>query len=560
MQTRADAQFLDRVRDLLGTLAKAQKDYKTYPRNNPILLRRREELAGKFGTMLGEIQELSLSVDADKLSLGNEAVYQNADRRESIAFHLYRHGIRQLRFVAGLAIEELDGFLDAVNLDFDVGDGLLDDDLVTVLWSKDLPHLRYDAVDDVDPRLDWVRDPKKSLVDYLVAQREMPGNEKFNNVIRLEGGAEARDPRGDIAAIMLTPEEIAGIRQRIDEDGKRDLALQVIEILVRVLQDADPNEAKNILRILERVVEISVDQKAFHRAATTLKVLTDLANTKAELSNTIRASIHRFGEPKAVKQLIEVVARPIAEGERPLDELDLFRYLILLTKTAIVPLAEAMGVVQDRRVRKVFCEAIAELVKAEPGLLAGLSRDSRWFVARNVAYILGLTKNPDALRILRALAVHPNERVRAESVRAAGQLGPGAKDVIHRALTDGDRLVRLLAFDLVVPFKDENAAKILVDALLDKGFEEKEVAEKRALAGALARVAGEAALGPLTQIFLRKSMLGGTGRDESQRAAAAGIAAIGTPNAVALLQQHANGSDPALKDIAAATLKEFRLG
>jgi HEAT repeat protein len=555
MQTRPDAVFLERVRDLLGTLGKAQKDYKTYPRNNPILLKRRDELSAKFQAMLGELPELPLSVEADELTFGGESVYKNADKRESIAFHLYRHGVREIRFVAGITIDELDGFIDAVNLDFS-GEHL-DDDLITVLWSKDLPHFRYDAVDDVDPRIEWVREPEKTLKDYLVSQREMPGNEKFANVIKLEGNQPARDPRADVAAISITAEEVGGIRQILDEDARRDLALQVIEILVRVLKEnPDPHEAKNLLRILERVVEISIDQRNFNRAATTLKVLTELAGNQPGLASPIRHTISRFGEPKAVKRLVEVVSS--IPPDAVIDELDLFRYLVQLTKAAVVPLAEAMGVVQDRKIRKVFCEALADLTKDDVNLLAGLSRDSRWFVARNVAYILGLTRNPEALKILRGLSVHSNERVRVEAVRASGLLGPGAKDVINRALTDGDRTVRMLAFDLVSAFVQDETPAVLQGLLLDRTFEEKDGPEKRAIAIALARVAGPHALNPLSQVLVRKGSILGS-KDESRGAAAAGIAAIGTPDAAAYLRQGAASGDPALSAICLQAMREAKI-
>lgn len=551
---------VERVRDLFVTLAKAQRDYKTYPRNNPILIKRREELFGKFEQVLSEMDDLPLKVQTEELLFADQPIYKSADRRESIAFHLYRHGVREIRFLRGIQASEIDGFIDAINTDFSAEE--LDDDLITVLWTRDLPHFRYDAVDDVDPRMDWVRDPAGVLRQYLVAQREMPGDDKFRNVLNLEGGAPARDPRGDLSAISLSQEEVGSLHALLHEDSRRDLALQVIDILTRVLKETtDPNEARNLLRILERVVDISIDLRNFNRAATTLRVLSELPQMQAALASAVRGTIAKFGEAKSVKHLVDVVSRPEPlPGEPalvPIDELDLFRYLIQLTKAAVVPLAEAMGVLQDRRIRKVFCEAIAELAKADVGLLAGLSRDNRWFVARNVAYILGLTKNPDSLKILRSLAIHPNERVRAEAVRAAALMGPGAKDIVQRALTDGDRLVRLLAYDLAVAFADRDTATTLLGILQDREFDGRESAEKRAVCLALARIAGEHALQPLSKVLVKSGVLGS--KDESRGAAAAGIAAIGTETSSAYLREGARSGDGALAAICLQALREAKL-
>lgn len=548
--------FLERVRDLLNTLAKAQRDYVTYPRNNPVLLKRREELAGKFDGMLTGFPELALTVEAEDLLYEGASVYRNPDRRESIAFHLYRHGIRQIRFAAGLTVDEIDAFIDAVNMDFSGED--LDDDLITVLWTRDAPHFRYDALDDVDPRLPWVRDPAKALQDYLLEQKEAPGSEKFAATIRAEGSQPARDPRADLAAISLSADEVTSIRAMIDDDARRDLVLQVVDILMHVLGESkDPGEARNLLKILERVVEISVDARNFKRAAGTLEALSNLASAKPHLGNALRTTEHYFGQPKQVKMLVEAVSRPAAPDLAPIDELDLFRYLIQLTKAAVVPLAEAMGIIDDRRMRKVFCEAIAELVKDDISLLASLSRDSRWFVARNIAYILGLTKNPDSLRILRSLGIHTNEKVRAEAVRAAATMGGGARDIVHRAVTDADRLVRMLALDLVVAFADATTAPLLLAQITDKSFEERESAEKRALCLAFARIAGEHALNPLSQILVRKGVLGS--KDEQRSAAAAGIAAIRTDASTGYLKQGAGSSDAALAAICLQALREAKL-
>src|SRR5204863_3397160 len=171
---------------------------------------------------------------------------------------------------------------------------------------------------------------------------------------------------------------------------------------------------RNLLRILERVVDLSIEQRNFNRAATTLRVLTQLERDLPGLANTLRGTITLFTDARAIRKLLDVVVHPVDEWNPPVDELDLFRYLTLLTKAAAVPLAEGLGIVQDRKLRKVLCEALAELVKNDVGLLAALSRDARWFVARNVAYVLGLTKNPESLKILRSLAVHPHEKVSAD--------------------------------------------------------------------------------------------------------------------------------------------------
>lgn len=550
----------ERVKDLLITLGKAQRDYKTYPANHPLLVKRREELWGKLDGILAEGSgELPLRVETEALLFEDEIVYSVPDRRESIAFNLYRNGIRELRFVIGVTREEVDSLVDAMNQDFGADDSD-DEDLVTLLWTRDLPHVRYEAVDDADPTQEWVRDPNGALLQYLAAQRESTGNAKFETAIRFEGGKPARDPRGDIQAIMLAPEEIAQLRTLIDDDESRDLVLQVIEILLEVLRaSTDPQQARNLLKIMEAVVDISIQERTFGRAANTLRTLSDLVPQMPHLAATLRGTIAKFAEPRAIKTLVEVVSHPPDQYHRAIDELDLFRYLTLLTKAAVVPLAEAMGVIEDRKLRKTFCEALAELVKADVNLLASLSRDNRWFVARNVAYILGLTKNPESLKILRSLAAHPNEKVRSEAIRAAALMGAAAKDVVNKALDDPDRSVRMLALELIAPFRDDATPGILVAHLQEKQFDGKDAAEKKVLVFAAARVLGDHALAPLSVLLTRRRILAGGAQDENRAIAAAGIAAIGSQMAIDYLKQGVAAGEPSLAAVCEHALREAKL-
>src|SRR5450631_3040641 len=118
MPTTAEAgPFVERVRDLLAVLARAQRDYVTYPSNNPIRLRRRDELMERFNTLLAGHPELLLLVELEDFLFERTSVYHNADRRESIAFHLHRHGIRQVRFSRGLSLFEVEDLITAVNTD-----------------------------------------------------------------------------------------------------------------------------------------------------------------------------------------------------------------------------------------------------------------------------------------------------------------------------------------------------------------------------------------------------------------------------------------------------------
>jgi HEAT repeat protein len=219
--------------------------------------------------------------------------------------------------------------------------------------------------------------------------------------------------------------------------------------------------------------------------------------------------------------------------------------------------------VDNLKLRKVICAAIAQIVKDDVEVLVkpvqrylSPKNEGRWFVLRNIAHILGLTNNPDSLRILRHIVAHPHKRVRAEALRAAAKFRmPASRDIVVRALKDPEQEIRLVAFDLAPEFRDEEIVSTLSGMVRDKAFREADPGEQRALAVTLARAAGEAALPVLTELLTQRAILGLKRANEVNVAAAAGIRAIGTPPALQALRdiaaQHAH-----LAEIIDTVLKE----
>jgi hypothetical protein len=64
----------------------------------------------------------------------------------SLAYQLYRDGLRELRFTKGLEEWEVQSLIDIIRR----GDNInqLEDDIVTLMWEKDFTHISYLATDE----------------------------------------------------------------------------------------------------------------------------------------------------------------------------------------------------------------------------------------------------------------------------------------------------------------------------------------------------------------------------------------------------------------------------
>ena len=92
---------LDQVRELIVTLGKALRASQLYDENNPVYKRFVQALADEFSGLWSEMGELVLHVNEEALLLEGEAVYTSRTKSDSLAFLLYKDGVRIVHFMAG---------------------------------------------------------------------------------------------------------------------------------------------------------------------------------------------------------------------------------------------------------------------------------------------------------------------------------------------------------------------------------------------------------------------------------------------------------------------------
>lgn len=131
--------------EVMQAFVKTSKGFRMYLPNNPLLARFVEELKGKMGKHLSLYGDFRLDIDQFELRYKGKTVYENRDPKDSMAFKMYSDGIRFLIFNEGVEEHELCEFLEIVGKDRPSD---LDDDIVTLLWEKNLPNISYVLADD----------------------------------------------------------------------------------------------------------------------------------------------------------------------------------------------------------------------------------------------------------------------------------------------------------------------------------------------------------------------------------------------------------------------------
>jgi len=82
------------VRELFVVFVKALRSFQFYDELNPVRKRFVNNLREAFEALWQEVEGVNLTIDEDALSMAGEQVYQNSSRSDSLAFLLYKYGIR----------------------------------------------------------------------------------------------------------------------------------------------------------------------------------------------------------------------------------------------------------------------------------------------------------------------------------------------------------------------------------------------------------------------------------------------------------------------------------
>ncbi len=134
------------VENLIQVLVKGLRAIQLYLPNNPIYQKAVENVRVAFGPVWEEYTELEIRVTESDLMWEGISVYSQPSKSESVAWVLFKDGVRSLALEQGVEEEEIVGLLEVIkqaqNLPKDAAD-----DLLTLLWEQDFQKVRYTAVE-----------------------------------------------------------------------------------------------------------------------------------------------------------------------------------------------------------------------------------------------------------------------------------------------------------------------------------------------------------------------------------------------------------------------------
>ena len=552
------------ARDLTSAFIKAIKAFRFYPPDNPTLKGFLDQVLNKFKFFLNKYQSFVMKVGEYNLSFKGKVLYENRDVKTSIAFLVYKDGLREIRFMKGLEEWEVQGIIDIFKQSEHINQ--LEDDIVTLLWERDFVHISFVATDEfleetpviVPDNIDQFRKNLvfKPLAHQVEVELAEEGSEEGVDLDDLLSKVieEPLPLVSDRGVYFLTPDEVEGLRKDVEAEADPIFVFNIMDILFEILAlEKEPEPYQDAVNTLIKVLDALLTLGDFTKAADLLKrvyIILKTYDLKDWQIEGIQKIIMEAGEEVRIDRIGRVLEREEGRLE------DVNAYLSLLQKNSIKPLVKLLGELKNSKTRRVFCDALPEIGKNAIEVFTPFIDDRRWYLVRNIIYILGRIGKEQSLPYVQKALNHEDLRVKREAIQALGLIG-GQKAIglLVRALTDNDVRIRCLAAINLGKGGKKAGLIPLLEVVQSKEFYKREPAEINAFFSAIGMIGSHEVIPVLQQLLERKSWFGRGKTDEIRMGAANAMAMIGTPEAKAILEAGKNSKDESIRDACTQALR-----
>jgi len=542
---------LKTAKDVIQALLKSKKMIRMYPSNNPIYVKTLEDTYARFIDYFDYRDDLLLKIRQNDILWENEQVYYNAEKEDNLALFFFKDGLRELTFKKGLTADEMEEFLKITAMDFERE--VLDDDVVTLLWEKDFQNIQHIA-DDV------VLADDENYETQAVEHIEEVTNDPDEILQAYQDACKEDDALQDVTIVPLSDKDLQHLMQELARDSQ-DKTKKLVDILFELMYLADSrNDFDDLSNYFMNAVEFSMTQGNILMTTAILSRLHDLLNDASvdeEIKKYFRKIISFAGSDSIIKLL-----GAILDAGQELEDKIIEDLVTHLDKNAVMPLMNILGELKSIHARKVVIDALIYIGPKDIMTLSKGLNDSRWYVVRNIIYILRKISDKRAVEFLLKTVRHADIRVRKEVIRTLGELGGGGVfQTLRECLEDPEIQVRSAALRALGTVASESAKRVIMDRIRDKAFRDKEFEEKKEFFEVISHWKDKEVFGFLSETLKKKSFFFGSVRaDEARACAAYGLGLLGNKDAIPLLQKFKGENSKLIREFSYSAIKRLEHG
>jgi len=543
------------VSTLVQAFLKALRAAQLYLPNNPVYLTALENVRKAFPPVWELTDVLSLIVlEAELKWEGNVVLSQ--PRAESLAWLLFKDGLRSLRIAQGAEDEELVRLLQAINKARNLPPES-EDDLLTLLWEQDFQFIKYDYIEvsgeDQRPIAPGEEPPVEVTRETIEAEAEAEPDPRMAGIVRLEDF--------DSTLYFLDEHDIGYLRAEIDREYQQDLRTNTLAILFDIFElQPFPAVRAEILSIIENFIPYLLGIGDFRVVAQIIRELRVVADRARELLPEHRTTLQeipaRLSDAEAIGQLLQALDE--STSLPPEQELsDLFREL---RAEALEAILDWMPRMHAEGVRDLLGTAVQRIAAAHPDAVAKALGSENPAVVQATVKLAGRLKLPPTVPALGSLLIGGQAQdLKVAVVEALASIGtPTAMQQLERVVADPLRDVRVAAVRVLGARRHRAALAPVEAAVLGRDLRNADLSEKTAFFEAFGMLAGPDGVRHLVPLLQVGGMFKKKTDPEIRACAAMALGKIGTAEAREALQSALQDKDPLVRNAAGRALEGGR--
>ncbi len=536
----------------MQVMSKGMRATQLYLPNNPVYIRAVDNIRGAFRQIWQATDDLTLDVAETELRWEDAAVYSQPQKSESIAWTLYKDGVRSLTFKPGVEEEEIVRFLavlhQAKNLQADAPD-----DLLTLLWAQDFQFLSYTfrelASDSAVPIEKGETIPEASPTDVrqTVQQEAPPPREGIVSIDDF-----------DTTLYFLEDKEIMYLRGEVEREYGQDLRRNVLTMLFDLLELQTYGTVRaELISIVENFLPYLLGAGDFRSVAYILREARVILQRARELIPEHRQALEtlpgRLSGAEALSQLLQSLdeATSLPSQEELSDLLQQLRPQALPTLMGWIPR------LHNEQVAKLVQGAAERLAQTNAAEVLKALASEDGAAQLEMVRLAGRLKLPGAPDGMGPLLEQGDRTLKLAVVEALTAIAsPAAMRLLEKAVEDAERDVRIAAVKFLGQRGYRNAFPRIEAAVTGGKLKNADLSEKMTFFEAYGSLAGASGVGALEKMLISKGLLGKKEDPETRACAAMALGKTRTPDARAVLEKAKDEKEALVRNAISRALRE----
>jgi len=536
----------------MQVLSKGIRATQLYLPNNPVYQRAVDNIRASFRQIWQATDDLVFDVSETELRWEDNVVYSQEQRGESIAWTLFKDGVRSLAFRPGVEETEIVRFLgvlqQARSLQADAPD-----DLLTLLWAQDFQFVSYTfrelASENAVPieKGETIPSAPPTQTRHQVQEEAPP---KREGLVSIEDF--------DTTLYFLEDAEVDYLKKDVEREYSQDLRRNVLSMLFDLLELQTYGTVRaELISIVENFIPYLLGAGDFRSVAYILRETRAILQRARELIPEHRKTLEglpgRLSQREALSQLLQ----SLDEAAMHPTEEELAELFQELSPEALPTLMGWIAKLHNERVKDLVQAAAARLAQANaPQVLQALASDDS-AAQLEMVKLAGRLKLPGAPDGMEPLLASGDRGLKLAVVEALTAIAsPSAMRLLERAVDDADRDVRIAAVRFLGSRGYRNAAGRIEAIVNGSKIRNADLTEKMAFFEAYGALVGAKGIPTLDKMLIAKGLLGKKEDPETRACAAMALGKIRTPEARVVLERAAQDKEPLVRNAVSRALRE----